>query len=720
MPGGKPFPELRALKGTVIDGRYKIGDLLGTGGMGAVYEALQLRLDRRVAIKILNPVYMHREDYVARFLREAKAASKIRHANVVQMMDFGELPNGSVYSVMEFLEGRDLAEVLQKETRIAWPRARALMLQIARGLRAAHEQGVIHRDIKPANLFLVMRQDDEGGQREVLKILDFGIARVQSQPSQNTSALTGTAELLGTPSYMAPELARGRSANPRSECYSVGVVAYRMLSGRLPFEGETAFDVLFRSATEQPTPLRAHDPTIPEAIDQLIMRMIAREPEHRFDQMVDLVRAITAVDDFGRLDPMKLNATGPHATVPGAAAIAQPVVAPGYHPPAVTAPVAGTPLTSVPTGVMSTTQPTPSPAADLGSGPIPGPPSPATLDPKTGPAVVVPPPLSSDSMAAAAAAARAGNTASIKLPTSPMASDSATAPTHMDPLTPTSGSGLQRLPTAMSERTNPGVYEPTPGSMKLPLEPAAGSTVAIAGLDVATGTGAAYDSLTGEVPRRDSKLLYIGGGVVLLLMVIVGAIAMSGGDDAKDTDKSTKAAMAPDEPKAPAKAEPGPVDETATPTTEPATPTHAPDTSPTSMDDGEAGGDGEPTIVIEDTDPGPSPTVKPKPAPRPKPVPTPEVDPGKKPSAGPSKPASSNSDKARSAVTKKLKKQVLQSCGKFTGGKSYTVKFAVGENGKTLMVRTGAPPVLDGCVKKEIATATYPVSDRMYQEQFKL
>ena len=661
---------------------------------------------------------MHREDYVARFLREAKAASKIRHANVVQMMDFGELPNGSVYSVMEFLEGRDLAEVLQKEIRIAWPRARGLMLQIARGLRAAHEQGVIHRDIKPANLFLVMRQDDEGGQREVLKILDFGIARVQSQPSQNTSALTGTAELLGTPSYMAPELARGRSANPRSECYSGGVVAYRMLSGRLPFEGETAFDVLFRSATEPPTPLRAHDPNIPPAIDQLIMRMIAREPEQRFDQMVDLIRGITAVDDFGRLDPMKLNPTGPHATVGGAAATGQPAVAPGYHPPAVTAPVA-----AAPTGVMSTTQPTPGPAPEVGSGPIPMPPgpTPATLDPKTGPAVVVPPPLSSDSMAAAAAAARAGNTASIKLPTSPMASDSATAPTHMDPLTPTSGSGLQRLPSAMSERTNPGVYEPTPGSMKLPLEPAMGSTVAVAGLDVATGTGAAYDSLTGDVPTRDPKLWYIGGGVVLFLLVIIGAIAASGDDETKkDPGKTTKGATTIEAPEIPEKPAPTPTAAPETPPDEPDTPTTEPDTPPAVVSAGEADGGDDPTIVIDDTDPAPAPTPRSKPTPRPKPVPTPELDNAKKPSTSPSKPSSSNSDKARAAVTKKLKKQVAQSCGSLTGGKTFTVKFAVGTNGKALMVKTGAGPVLDRCIKKEVAKASYPTDDRTHEERFKL
>ncbi len=301
-----PLSTLRELTGSIIDGRYEVGDLLACGGMGAVYEAVHLQLDRRVAIKILNPVFMHKEDYVARFMLEAKAASRIRHENVVQMLDFGKLPGGSsVYSVMEFLEGRDLSQLLRQETKLAWPRARALLLQIIRGLEAAHAQGVIHRDVKPANLFLA-REDG----REILKVLDFGVARLQGGAGE-TGDLTGTADLLGTPAYMAPELARGRRACPRTEVYSVGVVAYRMMTGQLPFRGDSAFDALFRAATEPTPPVRSHDPTVSPAIEALVMRMLAKDPMERCADMAELHREVAAIDEHGRGPGDSIVATGP-------------------------------------------------------------------------------------------------------------------------------------------------------------------------------------------------------------------------------------------------------------------------------------------------------------------------------------------------------------------------------------------------------------------------
>jgi serine/threonine-protein kinase len=706
IPGGKPFPSLRELTGTVIDGRYQIGDLLGTGGMGAVYAAMQLRLDRRVAIKILNPVYMHREDYVTRFMREAKAASKIRHANVVQMMDFGELPGGSVYSVMEFLEGRDLAQLLQKEGRLPWPRTRDLMLQIARGLRAAHEQGVIHRDIKPANLFLVMRRDDDDGHKEVLKILDFGIARMQSQPSQNTSALTGTAELLGTPSYMAPELARGRSANPRSEVYSVGVVAYRMLTGRLPFEGETAFDVLFRSATEAAPPMRTHDPTIPAAVDDLVMRMIAREPTERFDQMAELYKAISAVDDNGRLEPLALNSTGPNATVPAAASwpgagetgMPAPTAAP-YQAAAVTAPVAAATSAPIPAGHAPTPYPPtpypPTPYPPMSTGPVP--------TSSSGPQVVVPPPLSSDSMMAAAAVARAGNTA----PINPhQRASEATGPARLDPLTPTSNSGLQRLPLpGSSEVTNPGLFEPTPGSMRLPIEPAGGATVTVtdlAGFDTPTGPGSSYDSLTAPSPKRDRKVWYIVGAAAFVLVTAVTAMLASG--DPEPTAPATKPATVLAAP--PVEPEVNP-----TPAPEPAPPAPAP-----VVREGDDDGAPEPTIIIED----PEPEKPPTPTPTPRPVTKPPARGEPKTPPTPRKPPSGGSEKSASQITQKLKQQAKKSCGSLLGGKPLTVRFAVGANGKTMMVKTDGGPVLDKCVKKVVEEGEYPTGDRTHQEKFKL
>ena len=330
LPADGPDPSslapLRKLTGTVIDGRYEVGELLGCGGMGAVYEAMQLELDRKVAIKILNPAFMHRDDYLARFMQEAKAASRIRHENVVQMLDFGKLPNGSVFSVMELLQGQDLSRHLKQVGKLPWSRARDLLLQLVRGVKAAHAQGVIHRDIKPANLFLT---HDGAEHREVLKVLDFGVARVQSSADGETAALTGTADLLGTPAYMAPELARGKRACARTEVYSVGVVAFQVLAGRVPFRGDSAFDALFRAATEPTPPLRSFEPSVPEAVEAMVMRALAKNPDDRYADMGELLTAIHAIDDHGRshFGPA-VATTGPHPSLADVTVIAPPPAMP--------------------------------------------------------------------------------------------------------------------------------------------------------------------------------------------------------------------------------------------------------------------------------------------------------------------------------------------------------------------------------------------------------
>lgn len=194
-------PELSSLSGTVLEQRYELGRVLGAGGMGAVFEARHLRLDRPVAIKILRPMFAGQEEYIARFLREAKAASKIRHRNVVDILDYGEAADGLAYSVMEFLVGQDLEQLLreQPDGRLPWSRVCELLVQISSGLKAAHGEGVIHRDVKPANCFLT----EEDGEA-LVKLLDFGIAKVEEAEHQ----LTATAQVLGTPCYIAPEQAR--------------------------------------------------------------------------------------------------------------------------------------------------------------------------------------------------------------------------------------------------------------------------------------------------------------------------------------------------------------------------------------------------------------------------------------------------------------------------------------------------------------------------------
>jgi hypothetical protein len=280
-PASAPLA-LAELRGTVLAERYELGRVLGTGGMGAVFEARDLRLARAVAVKVMRPVFAEHAEYIRRFLREAQAASKIRHRNVVVVLDYGEAAGRLVYSVMEFLVGKDLEEVLreQPDQRLPWGQVCGLLLQIANGLKAAHGQGVIHRDIKPANCFLT-QEDDE----PVVKLVDFGIAKLDD--AAQSQQLTSAGNLVGTPSYIAPELVRTQSpANPRSDVYSLGVVAYRMLAGSLPFTGETPFEVMRRACMEPVPRMRQHVPELPAAVESFVLEMLAKEPGDRPPDML--------------------------------------------------------------------------------------------------------------------------------------------------------------------------------------------------------------------------------------------------------------------------------------------------------------------------------------------------------------------------------------------------------------------------------------------------
>lgn len=277
----QPVLSIAELSGTVLDGRYQLGQVLGAGGMGTVFEATDQRLARPVAIKVIRPVFAGHMEYIKRFLREAQTASKVRHRNVVVILDYGHAEGNLVYSVMELLAGQDLEQLLiaRPDGRLPWARACQLLVQIASGLRAAHAQGVVHRDIKPANCF-VTQEDDQ----PVVKLVDFGIAKLDdaSQPPR----LTGTTQLLGTPSYLAPELARTQGpANARSDIYSLGVVAYRMLTGRLPFLGQTAVDVMMNACVEPVPPLREQVPELPLSVEGLVRQMLAKRAEERPEDM---------------------------------------------------------------------------------------------------------------------------------------------------------------------------------------------------------------------------------------------------------------------------------------------------------------------------------------------------------------------------------------------------------------------------------------------------
>jgi len=290
---------LSGVTGAFLDGRYQLISLLGAGGMGQIYEGTHLSLDRKVAIKVLPSHLSVDHRFRARFAREARAVAKIAHRNVVQIIDFGESPEGPVYFVMEFLEGRDLGALLRETGRLPWPRARRLLLQAVSALKAAHAHGIIHRDIKPGNCFLVDLPHE--GLVDVVKLLDFGIAKVSSELEAEGGTLikplTGTGEVMGTASYMAPEQARCEQLDARSDVYSLGIMAYEILTGRVPFVGVNPFHVVTRHLYDRPEPLRRLVPGILPDVEAFVLRAIAKEPEERFQSMAELEAAILAVEE---------------------------------------------------------------------------------------------------------------------------------------------------------------------------------------------------------------------------------------------------------------------------------------------------------------------------------------------------------------------------------------------------------------------------------------
>jgi serine/threonine protein kinase len=275
--------------GQVLDGRYRVRALIGEGGMGRVYEAEHVEIGRRVAVKILNPVYTRTPDVVARFRREARAASKIGHPNIVDVTDSGTTADGSVYFVMEYLEGVELAAVISREGALDISRALHVGSQICRALAAAHSAGIIHRDLKPENVFLIVRE----GTADFVKVLDFGIAKSAEIEEARTEKLTHPGMAMGTPEYMAPEQAAGRPADARSDVYAVGAILYEMVTGVPPYDGENFMEILTKKATSEPPPPRTLRPSLSESIEAVIMRAMARDPAARPASMEALEYELT-------------------------------------------------------------------------------------------------------------------------------------------------------------------------------------------------------------------------------------------------------------------------------------------------------------------------------------------------------------------------------------------------------------------------------------------
>ena len=282
-------PELANLVGEILDQRYRVERLLGTGGMGAVYEAEHIEIGKKVALKVLHPQYSRQADLVARFRREARAASKVGHPNIVDVTDSGTTNNGDVYFVMERLDGLDLGEVLRHERRIAPDRTVHIGTQICRALSAAHAAGIIHRDLKPENIFLVSRD----GNADFVKVLDFGIAKQDMGNQNHPQRLTTPGIAMGTPEYMAPEQAAGKAIDGRVDIYSVGAILYEMLTGDPPHHGSNVMEILSRKATERPAPPREQNPDVPEQLESVVMQCLEREADNRPQTMGALEYELT-------------------------------------------------------------------------------------------------------------------------------------------------------------------------------------------------------------------------------------------------------------------------------------------------------------------------------------------------------------------------------------------------------------------------------------------
>ncbi|MEX1364476.1 MAG: protein kinase [Nannocystaceae bacterium] len=277
------------LSGQTLD-RYQLVRRLGMGGMGAVYEAEHTRLRKHFAVKLLRYELAHDELYRKRFLREARSASAVNHPHVVAISDFGETEDGHVFFVMELLEGKDLHDLLEAERVLPWPRTREILLQVTSALHAAHQKDIIHRDIKPSNVFLA--DVPSRGDEDFVKVLDFGIAKLSGTTGKATAKLTSTDELFGTVAYMAPEMANGKNDDPRSDVYAVGVMMFRMLTGQLPYTEGNAYQILSQHINAPIPSPREENPAIPEAVEAIVLRAMAKRPDERFATMEDFNRAL--------------------------------------------------------------------------------------------------------------------------------------------------------------------------------------------------------------------------------------------------------------------------------------------------------------------------------------------------------------------------------------------------------------------------------------------
>ena len=273
-------------KGQKINDRYEIVKSIGEGGMANVYLAVDLILNRKVAIKILRGDLANDEKFIRRFQREALAASSLSHPNIVEIYDVGE-DNGNYYIVMEYIEGKTLKQLLKKRGHLTVGEAVDIMLQITDGMVHAHDSYIIHRDLKPQNIMI-----QEDGQ---IKITDFGIAM-----ALNSTQLTQTNSVMGSVHYLPPEQASGKGSTIKSDIYSMGILFYELLTGVLPFKGDNAVEIALKQMKEAIPSVRKQNPNIPQSVENIIIRATAKNPKNRYNDTREMYNDLKTCLDKDR------------------------------------------------------------------------------------------------------------------------------------------------------------------------------------------------------------------------------------------------------------------------------------------------------------------------------------------------------------------------------------------------------------------------------------
>ena len=300
-----------SLIGTTLAGKYRIDERLNEGGMGTVYRGTHVLMDKTVAIKVLRPALAADEKIVARFSREARAASRISHPNALSVTDFGEDENGNVFLVMEFLSGKTLKQVIRDGGPLPLTRVVDITRQIGDALNAAHGQGVVHRDLKSDNIMLL---DTVTG--DYAKVLDFGIAKINEPDGATDTGLTAPNLVIGTPQYMSPEqCAQNAEIDARSDIYSLGVILYEMLVGHVPFSGESPTIVMMKHLQEPVPSVLEEREDVPAPVGRVVARAMAKVPGHRYQSVSELVEDLTIASGMSIFGVAPASATNASVTV---------------------------------------------------------------------------------------------------------------------------------------------------------------------------------------------------------------------------------------------------------------------------------------------------------------------------------------------------------------------------------------------------------------------